>query len=108
MKNWMEKFENRQDLTYENILNEKLDKLIDLVDGATQYNTNSMLNALTSIVELYEKLKNNSYDFDEKDMIFRKKQLAELRYRKLKVEHMDAQESKSWNEFEEDEMQDER
>ena len=40
-------------------------------------------------------------------MIFRKKQLAEIRYRKLKREHIESKESKSWNEFEKDEEQEE-
>ena len=40
-------------------------------------------------------------------MILRKKQLAEIRYEKLKREHIEARESESWNEFEKDEEQEE-
>ena len=107
MENWMQKFENGKEKTYEDILNDRLNRLLDLVDNSREYRERDMLVAITSIVELYEKLQKCGYDFDEKDMILRKKQLAELRYKKLKREHMETQESESWNEFEENEKQEE-
>ena len=42
MENWMEKFENRQEETYENKLNNELDSLIDLVDNSREYNEKDM------------------------------------------------------------------
>lgn len=106
MENWMQKYENRQEKTYEEILKNQLNTLLDLVDNSVQYKMNDMQKALIRIVELYEKLKNSGYDFDEKDMIFRKKQLVELRFKIQKREHMESYESESWNEFEENEKQD--
>ena len=54
MENWMEKFENRQEETYENKLNNELDSLIDLVDNSREYNEKDMEKALTRIVKIYE------------------------------------------------------
>ena len=79
MENWMEKFENRQEETYENKLNNELDSLIDLVDNSREYN--------------------------EKDMVYRKKQLVELRFIMKKREYMGTKEASSWNEFEEEEQE---
>lgn len=103
MKNWMQKYEEEKEKTYEDILNNKLNKLLDLVDNVEECDDKDMLKTLTNIVELYGKLKDSGYDFDEKDMILRKKKLAELKYEKLKREHMNSKESDSWNEFEKEE-----
>ena len=107
MENWMQKFENGKEKTYEDILKDKLNRLLDLVDNSREFYLNDMVSALTNIVELYDKLQKAGYDFDEKDIIFRKKQLAELRYKKMKKEHMESKEANSWNEFEENETQEE-
>ena len=107
MENWMQKYENNKEKTYVDILQGKLEKLIDLVDNAKYYEESKMIEALSKIIGLYEKQKEGGFDFNEKDMIFRKKQLAEIRYRKLKREHIESKESESWNEFEKDEEQEE-
>ena len=107
MENWMQKYENNKEKTYVDILQSKLEKLIDLVDSAKYYEENKKIEALSKIVELYKEQKKSGLDYDEKDMIFRKKQLAEIRYRKLKREHIESKESESWNEFEKDEEQEE-
>ncbi len=105
MENWMKKYEDDKEKTYEDILNDKLNRLLDLVDNSVQYKIEDMKQALTHIVKLYEKLKKCGYDFDEKDMIFRKKQLVELRFRMQKREYMKTEEADSWNEFKEEEQE---
>lgn len=105
MGNWMEKFENRQEETYENKLNNELDSLIDLVDNSREYNEKDMEKALTRIVKIYEELKSIGLKYDEKDMVFRKKQLVELRFIMKKREYMGTKEESSWNEFEEEEQE---
>lgn len=107
MENWMQKYEDDKEKTYVDILQSKLEKLIDLVDNAKYYEENKKMEALSKIVELYEKQKESGLDFNEKDMILRKKQLAEIRYEKLKREHIESKESESWNEFEKNEEQEE-
>ena len=105
MGNWMEKFENRQEETYENKLNNELESLIDLVDNSREYNEKDMEKALTRIVKIYEELKSIGLKYDEKDMVFRKKQLVELRFIMKKREYMGTEEASSWNEFEEEEQE---
>lgn len=105
MENWMQKFEDMEDKTYETILNRKLEKLIDLADGTKVEKEEDMIRLLMGILEIYEKLEKSGYDLDKKDMIFRKKSLAELRYKKMKKEHIESQEAESWKEFEENEKQ---
>ena len=107
MENWMQKYENNKEKTEEDTLQIQLTELIDLVDSAKYYEENKKIEALSKIVELYEKQKESGLDFNEKDMILRKKQLAEIRYEKLKREHIESKESESWNEFEKDEEQEE-
>ena len=56
MENWMQKFENKQEETYEETIRDELDPLLDLVDHSSIYRVTDMEKALTRIVELYEKL----------------------------------------------------
>ena len=107
MKNWMQKYEDDKEKTEEATLQMQLAELIDLVDNAKYYEENKMIEALSKMVELYEKQKESGLDFNEKDMILRKKQLAEIKYEKLKREHIESKESESWNEFEKNEEQEE-
>ena len=105
MENWMEKFENKQEETYEETIRDELDPLLDLVDHSSIYRVTDMEKALTHIVELYEKLEKSGLEYDKKDMILKKKQLAELRFEIQKREHMESHVSESWNEFEEEEQE---
>ena len=104
----MQKYEDNKEKTEEDTLQIQLTELIDLVDNAKYYEENKMIEALSKMVELYEKQKESGLDFNEKDMILRKKQLAEIKYEKLKREHIESKESESWNEFEKDEEQEDK
>ena len=101
----MQKFENKQEETYEEMIRNELDPLLDLVDHSNIYRVTDMEKNLTRIVELYEKLEKSGLEYDKKDMILKKKQLAELRFKIKKEEHMKLHESESWNEFEEEEQE---
>ena len=46
MENWMQKYENNKEKTYVDILQSKLEKLIDLVDNAKYYEESKMIEAL--------------------------------------------------------------
>jgi predicted oxidoreductase len=105
MENWMQKFENKKEETYEEMIRNELDPLLDLVDHSNIYRVTDMEKALTRIVELYEKLEKSELEYDKKDMILKKKQLAELRFKIKKEEHMESHESKSWKEFEKEEQE---
>ena len=101
----MQKFENKQEETYEETIRDELDPLLDLVDHSSIYRVTDMEKALTRIVELYEKLEKSGLEYDKKDMILKKKQLAELRFEIQKREHMESHVSESWNELEEEEQE---
>ena len=105
MENWMQKFENKQEETYEEMIRNELDPLLDLVDHSNIYRVTVMEKALARIVELYEKLEKSGLEYDKKDMILKKKQLAELRFKIKKEEHMESHESESWKEFEKEEQE---
>ena len=105
MENWMQKFENKQEETYEEMIRNELDPLLDLVDHSNIYRVTDMEKALARIVELYEKLEKSGLEYDKKDMILKKKQLVELRFKIKKEEHMESHESESWNEFEKEEQE---
>ena len=105
MENWMQKFENKQEETYEEMIRNELDPLLDLVDHLNIYKVTDMEKALARIVELYEKLEKSGLEYDKKDMILKKKQLAKLRFKIKKEEYMESHESESWNEFEKEEQE---
>lgn len=97
----MQKFENKKEETYEEMIRNELDSLLDLIDHSNIYRVTDMEKA----VELYEKLEKSGLEYDKKDMILKKKQLAELRFKIKKEEHMKSHESESWNEFEKEEQE---
>ena len=105
MENWMQKFEDKQEETYENKLNDELNSLIDLADNSREHYEKDMEKVLARIVKIYGELKSAGLKYDEKDMILRKKQLVELRFRIKKGEYMETREASSWNEFEEEEQE---
>ena len=100
MNNWLEKLEDKQDKLLEEQLNIQLQKLIDLADNSATFESDKMIQVFEKIVKVYHQLEKNNYVYDKKDEIFRKKKLAEMRYRKLKKEAYESKDSQSWNEYE--------
>lgn len=107
MREWIQKYEDDEEETEKDILNARLNRLINFVDNVRIYKVEDMIRWLSNIVELYEKLRKSGFDFDEKDMIFRKKQLARIKYKKLEREYMESKESESWNDYREEEKKEE-
>ena len=103
MKNYMESLERRQEDIIESNLNNQLQKLIDLADNASFFDENKMIQVFEKIIKVYYQLDKNGCDYDRQDAMFRKKKLAEMRYKKLKKEEAESRESESWNEFKEEE-----
>lgn len=103
MENWAQKYEEKKDKIAENMLNNKLDQLSEIIDNLNAGIDQYMLKILTEIVEIYDEMDRESYDFNEKDLLLRKKQLAELKYKILKNEHMNTMDSQSWEEYEKEE-----
>ena len=103
MGSWLDKLEGRQEELDEEILNNHLQELIDLVDTSAVFDEDKMMQVFEEIVKIYIQLDRNNCEYDKKDAIFRKKRLAEMRYKKLKRDSYNSKESQSWNEFEDEE-----
>lgn len=102
MDNWMERFERSKDEQIERELNTKLEKLLDVLDVA--YKDKERVKILEEIVKVYEELRIDACDYDEKDYIAKKKKMVEIRDKIKKQEYMESLESQSWNEYKEEEQ----
>ena len=105
MENWLEKFEREKDEQREKELNMKLEKLLNLLDEA--YKDKDRIKVLEETIKVYGELKNEYCSYDEKDCIAKKKELAELRYKIKKQEHLETLEAQSWKEYQEEEQEEE-
>lgn len=106
MENWMEKYERRKDEQRERELNTKLEKLLNLLDEA--YRDKDRVKILEEILKVYGELRTDACDYDEKDYMVKKKELAEIRYKMKRQEHMEQREAQSWKEYMEEERIEER
>lgn len=106
MENWMEKYERRKDEQRERELNTKLEKLLNLLDEA--YRDKDRVKILEEILKVYGELRTDACDYDEKDYMAKKKELAEIRYKMKRQEHMEQREAQSWKEYMEEERIEER
>lgn len=93
MGSWLDKLEGRQEELEEEKLNNQLQKLIDLVDTSAVFDEDKMMQVFEEIVKIYIQLDRNNCEYDKKDAIFRKKRLAEMRYKKLKRDLYNSKES---------------
>lgn len=106
MNNWMEKFEKSKDEQREQNLNTKLEMLLDLLDET--YKDEDKIKVLERIVKVYEELKIDACNYDDKDYMAKKKELADIRYKLKEQEYKESIESQSWNDFKkEEQMEDE-
>jgi len=80
--------------------------LLNLLDEA--YKDKDRVKVLEEIVKVYGELKIDACDYDEKDYMVKKKELAEIRYKMKRQEHMESLESQSWNEYEDEEQIEDR
>lgn len=97
----MEKYERGKDEQIERNLNTKLEKLLNLLDEA--YNDEERARVLEEIIKVYRKLEFNIFEYDKRDYIDKEKQLAEIRYKIKRQEHIESIESQSWNDYEKEE-----
>ena len=102
MENWMEKYERGKDEQIERNLNTKLEKLLNLLDEA--HNDKERARVLEEIIKVYRELEFNIFEYDKRDYIDKEKQLAEIRYKIKRQEHIESIESQSWNDYEKEEM----
>ena len=105
MNNWMEEFERNEDEQRERELNIKLEKLLDLLDKVSI--DNEEVKILKEILNIYEELRIEAFDYDEKDYNNKKKKLKEFIYKIKNQKHMETLESQSWNEYKDEEQKQE-
>ena len=101
--NWMEKYEKEKDDQLEEKLNYILEKNINILIEYPKIE--SKVSILTKIIEIYEALAANAFEYDRDDYEFRKKQLEKIRQEKQMEEHMRSDESESWNDFMKEELE---
>ena len=100
MENWFEKYERKKDEKREKELNYLLNELLLQYDTARNNK---------ELIKILDTMKTELLEYDAKDYLDKKKQLANLRYEKLQEEHRNSDEFQSWNEYrEEEEKEDER
>lgn len=102
MDNWMEKFERNKEEQRERELNTKLKKMLNLLDEA--YRDKDRVKVIEEIIKVYDELKIDACDYDEKDYMAKKKELEEVRYKIKKQEHIESLEAQSWNEYKEEKL----
>ena len=105
MENWMKKFEENQDSKREKELNEILIELLTNLDMTTD--KSERLSILKKIICIYDTLRTELFEYDEKDCLKKKEELACIRYENMKKKYMEENECKSWNEYQEEETKNE-
>lgn len=105
MDNWMEKYERKNDEKRERELNLRLGKLLNLLDEA--YRVNDRIKLLKEIIEVYDELRIEAFDYDEKDFSDRKIELSKIRYKLMEKNHKEDKDSQSWNDYRVEELEEE-
>ena len=101
--NWMEKYEQHNDEKFEREINVRLDKLLELLDRTEdEYKRVSILEG---IIEEYEDLRRNIFEYDKEDYEAKKKELRDTIDRIKYEEHNSTREAESWNMFRDEEME---
>ena len=81
MKNWMEKYEEKQDELRQTELNSKLEELYKYLEDVEDIQ--KRYNILKKIAEIYEKLKIESLEYDMQEYAEVKKEISKLKYKIL-------------------------
>lgn len=100
-KNWAQIDDERKDKIWESNLKASIERNMELLK--VKLSSRERLHVLEELANDFETLDLQSFDYNEKDYMFVKKQLAELRWELLKKDHMESMDSESWNEYEEEE-----
>ncbi len=105
MKNWMEKYEEKQDELRQTELNSKLEELYKYLEDVEDIQ--KRYNILKKIAEIYEKLKIESLEYDMQEYAEVKKEISKLKYKILEINYKNSEESQSWEELKKEELEEE-
>lgn len=110
-KNWAQAYEDKENEKRERILNHKLENTVSDMEGllGSYYkdDTTKLKAILERIVDAYQDLKRESFDFNEEDYNYYKKRLNKLikeqPYKDLEEKFKDSDEYKSWEAYKDEE-----
>lgn len=105
MGNWMEKYERRNDEKRERELNARLENLLVSLDES--FDNKARVKILKEIVEVYDELRIDACDYDQRDFEAKKCELDRLRYEIMEKAHMEDKDSQSWNDYRSEELEEE-
>lgn len=105
MKNWMEKYEEKQDELRQTELNSKLEELYKYLEDVEDIQ--KRYNILKKIAEIYEKLKIESLEYAMQEYAEVKKEISKLKYKILEINYKNSEESQSWEELKKEELEEE-
>lgn len=101
----MEKYERRNDEKRERELNTRLERLLVRLDES--FNNRDRVKILKEIVEIYDELRIDACDYDERDFEAKKCELDRVRYEMMEKAHMEDKDSQSWNDYKSEELEEE-
>lgn len=101
MDNWLEKYEQKKEEQIEKRMNEELRELLNSLENT--YTDKKRAKIIERIIQIYEELKINASEYDEKDYAKKKKESIQIKYRLMEQEHQDEKETQSWKEYKEEE-----
>lgn len=106
-RNWMQDYEERNDKRREEELNDILEHLLsDFYDARTD---KDKIDLAEKIIDIYHTLELELFSYDRKQCLEIKKELVNLRYKKMKKAYQDSQEASSWEDYrDEEERREER
>ena len=110
-ENWAMKSERLADERWEKELNSNLEINLNKLEEikSTEYlDSRQLKKVLTQIVEIYETMRSELFEYDVEDYRKRKVELENLKYKMLQEEHESMPESKSWQDYKKEEERDER
>ena len=96
-RNWMEETEKWNDEKFEKQIRERLEYLLDKLALTTD--DFKRLNILEGIIEEYEDLRRNVFEYDKDDYEKKKKEYNDLMDKIKYEEHNSSKESQSWNDY---------
>lgn len=102
MDNWMQKYEQMKDEKIEKEQNRKLEQLFKLLENA--HTNKEKAKIIEEIIKIYEELKINACEYNNEDYILKRKELKQIRYEIMGEKYQEEKETKSWNEYKEEEL----
>lgn len=102
MENWFEKFEKNNDERREKEINYLLEELLKKYENIED--ESQKIKILEKIIEFYETLKIELFEYDANDYLKKKKELKILQYKKMEEKHKKSSDFSSWEEYKEEEQ----